>query len=250
MLKLSDHGRVREIQIDRPPANALNPELVKQIRNELNEAAQSADAVVVSGRSGMFSAGLDIPELLNLDHDGIQQFWKSFLKLLGTIANMPVPTVFALTGHAPAGGIVLALYADYRIMSGGKFKTGLNEVQVGLVVSPVIKNALARLIGPHPAERILVPGAMFGADHALQLGLVDELSDDPESAVTRAIEWCQHLLSLPRDAMLLTRKLAREDLVGFFDDERDYNLEVFADLWFSDLTQNTLNNMVARLNKK
>jgi enoyl-CoA hydratase/carnithine racemase len=198
----------------------------------------------------MFSAGLDIPELLNLDYDGIKQFWTSFVELLNTIAKMPVPTVFALTGHAPAGGIVLSLYADYRIMSGGKFKTGLNEVQVGLVVSPVIKNALVRLIGPHPAERILVPGAIFSADHALQLGLVDELTDDPESTVTRAIEWCQHLLSLPRNAMLLTRKLAREDLVGLFDDERDYNLEVFAELWFSDLTQSTLKDLVARLKKK
>jgi 3,2-trans-enoyl-CoA isomerase len=250
MLKLSDHGRVREIQIDRPPANALNPELVMQLRNELNEAATSADAVVVSGRSGMFSAGLDIPELLNLDHDGIKQFWKSFVDLLGTIAKMPIPTVFALTGHAPAGGIVLSMYADYRIMSGGKFKTGLNEVQVGLVVSPVIKNALARLIGPHQAERILVPGTIFSADHALQLGLVDELSEDPESTVTRAVEWCHHIVSLPRDAMLLTRELAREDLVGYFDDERDYHLETFADLWFSDLTQRTLNDMVARLKKK
>ena len=250
MLKITDHGRVREIQLDRPPANALDPALVTQLTEALRSAPDSADAVVVSGRAGMFSAGLDIPALLQLNRGEIAQFWQSFLDLLNTIATMPVPTAFALTGHAPAGGIVLSLFGDYRIMSAGNYKTGLNEVQVGLVVSPAIKNALVRLIGSHPAEKILVPGVMMSADQALEIGLVDELEEDPAAAVQRAISWCEHLLSLPRNAMSLTRQLIRQDLHGYFDDPGQYGVETFVELWFSELTQTTLKGLVERLQKK
>ncbi len=249
MLETTDHGRIREIRLDRPPANAINPELVLLLTETLNDAAASADAVVVSGRAGMFSAGFDIPALLPLDRVQIGEFWRTFLDLLRTLANLPVPSAFALTGHAPAGGIVLSLFADYRIMSAGNYKTGLNEVQVGLVVSPVIKDALVRLIGPHPAEKILVPGAMLSTDQALDIGLVDELEEDPQTTVARAVAWCEHLLSLPRNAMSAARELSREDLRNFTVAGR-YRVDTFVDMWFSEQTQRTLKALVERLQKK
>jgi enoyl-CoA hydratase/carnithine racemase len=228
----------------------MGPELISKLLKNLEQSANAADAIVVSGQPGMFSAGLDIPALLPLDRGALLNFWELFLGLLHTIAHMPVPTVFALTGHAPAGGIVISLFGDYRIMSRGNFRTGLNEVQVGLVVSPVIKNALVRLIGPHPAEKILVPGAMLNPDQALAIGLVDELADTPESTVARAVNWCESLLNLPRNAMTLTRHLAREDLRAYFGEVSSYTTETFADLWFSEITQQTLSGLVARLKKK
>jgi 3,2-trans-enoyl-CoA isomerase len=250
MLEIIDHGLIREIQINRPPANALNPELISMLAEKLENAGKSAAAVIISGRPGMFSGGLDIPSLLQLDRGGIARFWLGYLELLRTIAELPIPTAFALTGHAPAGGIVLSLYADYRIMCAGNYKTGLNEVQVGLVVSPLIKDALVRLTGAHPAEKILVPGAMLNPEQALAIGLVDELAEGPGVAVQRAVEWCRHLLSLPRNAMLLTRQLAREDLRGYFSDTRRYQVEAFVDQWFTDMTQSTLRALVERLQKK
>ncbi len=250
MLEITNHGQIREIKLNRPPANAMDPELVIALTQTLALSGKEAGAVVVSGNPGMFSAGLDIPALLQLDREGMDQFWRAFLDLLHTIAHMPVPTAFALTGHAPAGGIVISLFGDYRIMSAGKYKTGLNEVQVGLVVSPVIKNALVRLLGPHPAEKILIPGTMLSPDQALAIGLVDELAETPESTVARALAWCEHLLSLPRNAMSMTRQLSREDLRAYFDRKDQYGVETFVDLWFSAMTQSTLHGMVERLKKK
>lgn len=250
MLEIKDHGRVREIQLERAPANALNRELINKLTEQLEIAGKSSGAVVISGRPGMFSAGLDVPSLLQEDSVGMAEFWKSFALLTRTIAFMPVPTVFALNGHCPAGGIVLALYGDYRIMSAGKYKTGMNEVQVGLVVSPVIKNAALRLMGPHTAAKILVPGSMLSPEEALAIGLVDALAEDPESTVRMAIEYCQHLLSLPANAMLTTRALVREDLHRLFDVEQDMGVERFLELWFSEPTQKTLKEMVARLQNR
>ncbi len=250
MIEIVNHGRIREIQLNRAPANALNRELIAALTEQLIDAGQSCEAVVVSGREGMFSAGLDVPSLLKDDREAMADFWRLFSRLLSTIAFMPVPTVFALTGHCPAGGIVLSLFGDYRIMCGGKYKTGLNEAQVGLVVSPVIKNALVRLIGPNTAAKILVPGTLLSSDEALAIGLIDEIKDDPAAVTKRSLELCEQLLALPGNAMLATRALVREDLHALFDQEHAIGVDAFLELWFSDSTQKTLNELVARLQNK
>ena len=141
----------------------------------------------------------------------------------------------------------MALFGDYRIMPRGNFKTGLNEVQVGLVVSPPIYNALVRAVGSHTAERILVAGEMMESDRAKDIGLIDEVVDDPESSVTRAIEWCEQHLALPQLAMLTTREMARADLHGFFDNESERGVDKFVDIWYSDSTRATLTALVERL---
>ncbi len=247
MIETINHGMVRELSLARPPANALNPELVESLTQALREASESAHAIVVSGRPGMFSAGLDVPELINYDRDRLSRFWQSFLGLLKTIAHSPVPTVFAMTGHAPAGGIVIALFGDYRIMPRGGFKTGLNEVQVGLVVPAVIHAALLRTMSAHTAERILLTGEMMNSEQALAIGLVDELVDEPKDVVTRAVEWCEQRLATPRPAMLMTRAMAREDLHAIFDDGSELGVEKFVDVWFSESGRETLRGLVDRL---
>lgn len=250
MLEITDHGRVREIRLDRPPANALSNELVEVLTGALGQAAESADAIVVSGRPGMFSAGLDVPLLINLDRQTMSRFWQNFISLLETVARSPIPVVFALTGHAPAGGIVIALYGDYRIMPKGSFKTGLNEVQVGLVVPLVAHRALTRLVGPRVAERITVAGEMMESAKALDIGLVDELVEAPEDVVPRAIAWCEQHLALPGPAMRNTRKQARADLEALFDDSSQFGVEQFIDVWFDEDTQAGLQALVARLSGK
>jgi len=250
VLKTIDHGNVREIRLDRTPANALSPELVEMIIESLNKAGEQAGAVVISGLPGMFSAGLDVPQLIKMDRGEMSLFWQRFLHMLKTIANMPVPTVFAMTGHAPAGGIVMAIFGDYRIMPRGGFKTGMNEVQVGLAVPPPVHRALVRAVGPHVAERILVAGEMMPSEKALEIGLVDELADDPASVVARAIEWCEMHLALPQLALLTTRKMARADLHGFFDEGSELGVEGFVDLWFADSTQIALMALLDRLGKR
>ncbi len=167
MLDTIDHGNVREIRLNRPPANALSPELVELIIESLNKAAEQAGAVVVSGLPGMFSAGLDVPQLIRMERSEMSLFWYRFLQMLKIIATMPVPIAFAMTGHAPAGGIVMAIFGDYRIMPRGGFKTGMNEVQVGLVVPAQVHQALVRAVGAHVAERILVAGEIMSSEKAL-----------------------------------------------------------------------------------
>lgn len=250
MLDIFDHGNIKEIRLARPPANALNKALFDALDRALRSASQSSEAVVVSGQPGMFSAGLDIPELLQLDRPDLSQMLLSFLQTIRTLATMPVPTAFALTGHAPAGGMVLALFGDYRIMPRGPFKTGLNEVRVGLMVPSMVHGALVRLIGAHHAERILVSGELMDAEKAADVGLVDELVENPEAVVSRAIEWCAELLALPGAAMSETRKMARADFRTLIDIDLEKEAMRFTDIWCRDETQAILRAMVESLKKR
>lgn len=250
MLDIIEHEGIRELRMARPPVNALDPALVEALLSAMDQATgDGVDGIVLSGGEKTFSAGLDLPTLLTLDRSAMRSFWQAFFDLCARLARSPVPLVAAIGGHSPAGGAVLALMCDYRIMAHGPFRIGLNEVQVGLSVPDCIQMALRRLIGTYQAERLLVAGSMLEAEQAHSLGLVDELAA-VEQVRQRALVWLRALLALPRRAMLETRSMARADLAETFADTARLPVEDFLEGWFHPDTQTTLKQVVARLKSK
>jgi len=250
MLDILRHDTIHEIRLARPPVNALNPELVQALRKAVEAApGEGARALLLSGAPGMFSAGLDVPTLLGLDRDAFRVFWADFFGLCAALARSPIPVAAAITGHSPAGGAVLAIMCDYRVMARGAFRIGLNEVQVGLSVPECIQAALRRLIGAYRAERLLVAGAMLDAEQAQAIGFVDELAEI-DAVVPRAQAWLGELLKFPPQAMAATRRLARADLAAVFADPAALPVEDFLDGWFAPEAQTVLKALVARLKSK
>ena len=126
MLEQIDHDDIREIRLARPPVNAIDAPMMLAIHAALEKAADDeVSGVVLSGRQGLFSAGLDIPSLLQLDRQAISEFWRSFFRVLKSLAGFPVPVVAAIGGHNPAGGTVLAIFCDRRIAASFDFRMGL-----------------------------------------------------------------------------------------------------------------------------
>jgi Delta3-Delta2-enoyl-CoA isomerase len=251
MLNLTNHDNgIREIQLARPPVNALNLDLVRALRTAIDDAVRDGRrGIVLAGAQGLFSAGVDVPALLGCDRAGVREYWGEFFALCGTLARAPIPLVAAVTGHSPAGGAVLALFCDYRVMAEGPYRIGLNEVQVGLIVPEAIQLALRRVVGTYRAERLLVAGAMIESAQALACGFVDELTGVDQVA-TRALHWLGELLALPSHAMLATRTLARADLAGAYADMDALPLDDFVDAFFHPQTQAVLQQLVARLKQK
>jgi len=235
------------LTLNRAPANALSPDLLAALDNALADAARDdTRAVVIAGRPGLFSAGLDVPLLLTLDPAAMRAFWETFFGVLRTLALSPVPVGVAITGHSPAGGTVLSLFADYRIAAAGDFKLGLNEVEVGLPMPPMVFSAFRRLIGPRAAEQYAVDGRLISPDEALACGLVDAVVP-AEAVVERAVDRAKMLASLPRSALAATRTLARADLAAMFE-RLDADLyEQMNAVWFGDETQAAMRALVARL---
>jgi len=249
LIDVIDHDRVRELRLARPPVNALNPALIAALRAGLREAVASGKgAVVLSGLPGKFSGGLDLPELLTLSETQLRQMWVDFFGLMRDIAALPIPTVAALTGHSPAGGTVLALFTDYRIMAEGAYKLGLNEVQVGLPVPEVLVRALGYVVGARQAARLAVGGLLLDPGEALKVGLVDATSPVDE-VVPRALAWAADLLTRPPQAMAGTRRLARQPLVDAFDSLGERSLDQIMAAWMAPEAQATLGAIAARLGK-
>jgi Delta3-Delta2-enoyl-CoA isomerase len=250
MIVTTDHGPVRELRLNRPPVNALNTELITALRRAIEQAPRDGvRAVIVSGAPGMFSAGLDIRLLVGLDAPAIAVLWRELYALMKALATAPMPIVAAVTGHAPAGGTVIAIFCDWRVAASGDFKLGLNEVQVGIPLPPVILATLRRQVGPRQAERLAVGGLIVSTEEALKTGLVDELAP-PEQVVERALAWCRTLLALPPQAMLATRQRARADLIALFEQGAEEELRTVSEAWWTAEAQSTLHAVAERLAKK
>ncbi|MBS0212073.1 MAG: enoyl-CoA hydratase/isomerase family protein [Proteobacteria bacterium] len=252
MIELHTHGSIHEIRLARPPVNALVPELLQALRAAVEDApGKGARGIVLAGGQGVFSGGMDVPHLMGVDVVGLRRAWDDFFAACHALAKSPVPVVAAVGGHAPAGGCVLALCCDYRVMARAPdpakpFRIGLNEVQVGLAVPEGVQRLLRRLVGPRRAERLMVAGALVPARRAFAIGMVDELADLPE-VTPRAIGWLNELLALPSSPMLRTRALARADVIDAL--ENHVHLERFLDAWNEPDTQETLKSLVAKLKK-
>jgi 3,2-trans-enoyl-CoA isomerase len=250
MLTITKHDAVVEIQLARPPVNALNLDLLRALQQALAEAVRDGTrGVVLSGAQGMFSAGVDVPELLTRDRPGVREFWREFFATCAALAHSAIPVVAAITGHSPAGGAVLSLFCDYRVMAQGPYRIGLNEVQVGLIAPDCIQMALRRVVGSYRAERLLVSGALIDAEQALAFGFVDELVA-VDQVTTRALHWLNETLALPSHAMLRTRLIARADLMATFANVDALPIDAFVDAFFHPQTQVTLQALVARLKSK
>ena len=250
MIDLIRHDDILELKLARPPVNALNPELLIELRNAITAApADGVRGLVISGGPNVFSAGLDVPRLLDMQRGDLEAAWREFFGVLEALARSPLPSVAAIAGHSPAGGAVISLFCDYRVMARGPYRIGLNEVQVGLIVPECIQYALRRLVGTYRAERLLISGSMIDAEQAHAIGMVDELVD-VDHVTTRALAWLRDLLALPGKAMHTTRGIARADLVQAIADPSRLDLPRFLDEWYSEETQAVLGALVARLKSK
>jgi enoyl-CoA hydratase/carnithine racemase len=249
MLETIRHDDILELRLDRPPANALDPALIESLLRGVEAAPrEGARAIVLSGAPGMFSGGLDVPALLKLDRDGIRGLWQGLYDTMRALANSPVPVAAAITGHSPAGGAVLAICCDYRVMAQGDFKIGLNEVRVGITLPPVLLRVLRRIVGDRQAERLAVGGLLVDAQEAQRIGLVDELV--PVGEVTQAaLHWCRTMLELPRQAMSATRQRARAPLAELFAQPQG-EIDEVVDAWYSAETQAALGALIERLAAK
>ncbi|MEJ0084387.1 MAG: enoyl-CoA hydratase/isomerase family protein [Pseudomonadota bacterium] len=253
MLETTDHAVsadaapgeafIREIRLARPPVNALNAELLRGIQAALL-AAKNAAAVIITGQTGLFSAGLDVRGMLTLDRDGVTATFVELWRTGRALAMSPMPVIMGITGHSPAGGTVLAVHGDYRVMAQGNFRLGLNEVQVGLFPGALILGAFRRLAGGHAAQ-FLTRGALMDPDTALRIGLVDELCD-PGEVVARSLTMAREFCALPREIMLRTRELTRRDLIDLYGKPGQYLLQerefgaMAAEKWFVPATQERL----------
>jgi enoyl-CoA hydratase/carnithine racemase len=176
-LKLDKSEDIAIVRLNRGKANAMNAEMVNELSLLINELSNDDQVrgIVLTGKENFFSAGLDVIELFSYDEQQITAFWQSFQQLTITLASFTKPFITAINGHSPAGGCVLALCSDYRIMADGNFRIGLNEVPVGILVPNPIFQLYSFWLGTHHAYHFILEGKLLLPADALQAGLIDQI---------------------------------------------------------------------------
>jgi enoyl-CoA hydratase len=177
----------------------MDPQLLDEGRRVADElVADPPAAVVLTGREGFFSAGVDLKVAPTLDADGQRAMVEGINAIFAGWYGFPRPVVAAVNGHAIAGGLILALCADYRVGS-SEGKYGVTEVKAG-VGYPAVAMAVVRAELHAPAARRLVLGAdLVEAKEALEAGALDEVAE-PDQVLHRATEVARSLSLLPSEA--------------------------------------------------
>ena len=196
---IEERGEVALVRIDRPPANALDPELLEDGHAVLAElAAAEPSAVVITGRDGFFSAGVDLKVAPTLDAEGQRSMVTGINRLFAGWYGFERPVVCAVNGHAIAGGMILALCGDYRVGS-TEGKLGLTELRAGL---PYPANAMAVVraeLTPQNARVLSLRAELIEPPEAFERGVIDELAAR-QHVLPRALEVAQALADLPGTA--------------------------------------------------
>lgn len=213
MLEISDQGGIRTIQLNRPPVNALSLELLNALAQAVDTApGEGAKGIVLAGLPGMFSAGLDLKALQSAGPKGVEEIIEALNNACKSLAKSSIPVVAAITGHAPAGGMVLSLFCDYRFMADGEFKIGLNEVRLKIPLPPLAMVGLEQVVGLKNAKIFSNEGEFYSPQEAMAMDLIDEIAPADE-VVQQAANKLASLIEFQSPAGLAIRRFHRRVVI-------------------------------------
>lgn len=243
-VELNKSGEIATLMLNRGNVNALNGAVLDQLRAHLKalENDQEVRSVILTGAGKFFSFGFDVPEFISFSKEQFAEFAVNFTDLYTYLFLYPKPVVAALNGHAIAGGCVLALACDYRIMINEKAKIALNEISFGSSVFCGIAEMLRFCVGSANAARILYSGAMYTAEEAKSFGLVDEVTTEQDFlTATRKAALDMGAKNPPAFACVksLLKKPVAEEILR----REKESIKEFVDIWYSETTWANLQNI-------
>lgn len=241
-------GNVAVVTLVKSVTNAIGSQLVDELQAAVERVRDDRSAlamVLTSGSDRFFSIGLDIPELITYDRDQFADFAARFDRLCMDLYSIPKPTVMAIRGHATAGGAILALCGDHRVMTSGRAVMGLNEVKLGVTVPYPTDRMLRDLVGSRTARTVMEVGDFFGPQELLDLGLVDDVVL-PDQVVTTAMELAVSLsTSSPVAYAAIKGNRTGPVMAAIEAGLLEHEVE-FVDLWCSEAAQAQLREAMLR----
>ena len=240
--QISDN--IATLILSRVKVNALNESVVEELNSVLKSFENDPDIVgiIITAEGNFFSFGFDIPEFLSHSKQKFSDYLSKFTDLYTYVFSYPKPIVIALNGHTIAGGCMLALACDYRVMVTGKAKISLNEINFGSTVFAGCTEMLRFWVGNKNATNVLYSGKMFSAEEAQLLGFVDEVTSEND-LIERATEKVLELGKNHLPAFTSIKLLLRKPIIDKMRSKEKESIKEFADIWYSDKTWENLNNI-------
>jgi enoyl-CoA hydratase/carnithine racemase len=223
------------LRIDRGGKNPIDPGLLSEIGKALKDFREDPEIrglVLGSASKRFFSIGFDIPHLFDLSREEFSGFYRAFTELCLDLYSFPKPTAAAVQGHATAGGFILTLACDYRIIAEGHNLMGLNEVKLGVPVPHFSELVLERVAGRANARTVMDEGEFFLPEDALAMGIAENIlpADEVVPAAVTAVSGVDAVImgtfsSIKNARVKKIKKAVRQAM--------DEKTEAFLDRWYA-----------------
>jgi Delta3-Delta2-enoyl-CoA isomerase len=243
-------GGLATVTLNRAHGNAINVELAEDLTRVCREAARddSVHGLMLAGAGKLFCPGLDLQELVELDRPEMERFVIDFATCVAELYAFSKPMVAAIHGHAVAGGCVLTLAADWRVLKAGAM-VGLNEVRVGVPlpfgVSLILRESVPRL----HLEEVALLGKNYRDDDALSAGLVHEVHAG-ESFEEHCRQRLREFVSRDLGALMITKRFLRSSIVERIRENGTRDVPEFLDAWYRPQTQARIHAIVDELRQR
>jgi Delta3-Delta2-enoyl-CoA isomerase len=244
---LDIHEGVATVRLERGKVNALNEQVVDELSTCLRglETEPAVRGVLLTGTGKFFSFGFDIPELFNATKEEFASYLRKFTTLYRELFVHPRPVVVALNGHAVAGGCMLATACDVRVMVKENARIGLNEIGFGSSLFAGSLELLRFWLGDRRAQEVAYGGALYGAEQALGLGLIDAAVSE-EALLGEARGRLEQLAGRSPDAFRSIKRLLRRPVEEEMQRTEDASIRDFVEIWYSKETRAELEKIKIR----
>lgn len=236
MIKVEFKATVAILKLNRGVTNAINLQMIKELSTQLDRLKDDVkvkSVIITSQKDKFFSIGFDIPELLTYSKDEFAEFFHAFNQLCLQLYTFPKPTFAAITGHATAGGCILAICCDYRYIAEGRKFMGLNEIKLGVPLPYPTYIILKELVGTKHARNISDFGDFYLPEKLVEMGMVDDIFP-VHQVISTAIDSAKLIGSHPSGGFSLIKK----DRVELVEHQILHKLEekekIFVNQWYSD----------------
>jgi enoyl-CoA hydratase len=236
------------LRLDRGKGNALDAGFLREIRGAFAGLRADPPRGVVLGSTGpIFCAGLDLLQLENAGEDELESLVDELYATLREIFTFPRPVVAAINGHAVAGGALLTLACDQRVMAMGDGKWGLTESRLGLVVPASMIEMCRYALPRRVLERLLYAGQAYPGFKAREMGALDDLVDEVD-LMDRCVELIRGWTPVPAAFAEIKARL-RQPVLEAMDAARPRDRH-FVDRWQDPEVRQMLQGAVDRLRNR
>jgi len=246
-LEITRRDGIATLALHRGKVNALNAEMVAELHGAFSalEGEAATRALILTGHGKFFSFGLDVPELYPLSPEAFARFLGEFTDLYTRIYGFPKPVLAVVNGHAIAGGCMLALACDRRLMVAEGARIGLNEITFGSSVFAGSVEMLRALVGQARAERVLYSGAMHTTGEARDLGLVDRIVPAAD-LLPQALAEARELTARSAAAYGHLKRMLRGPVLAEMRRREADSIREFVAIWYSEATREQLQHVQIR----
>jgi enoyl-CoA hydratase len=245
MFERERRGEIAILRMAHGKANTLDLELLEGIAAELDAVEREAPrALVLSAGGTIFSAGVDLFRIVDGGAAYVDRFVPALERALARLFTFPLPVVAAVNGHAVAGGCILALACDYRILARGKGRIGIPEQRVGVPFPTWALEIVRFAVSPSEVQAMMHLGRTYLPDEALARGLAEEAAE-PAELLERAVAVAADLGAIAPETFRLTKRQLRRTVEERVERGAAFDAEILA-AWKSPATHEVIRDYLAR----